>query len=403
MSSLPNTQSVYSEKTNSSCETPSATRQRSTSISPENVAGSGQLQYEFIIQTALDCSLVNTAILSEKMDEDGSIKDALDVIINGVSKSWAPFKATMASLVAKIKYPDWDTRYHQTQIGGKFSLRGIDRNYVSDFLYKNGMYDTPTEFALTRSFEKPEPFNKTYSGKISPKECKAAFLNVVEIVNTASTLDLCHAALAYLSAFLKTRKDQTTTLRNTVVAKSSKLLEILDVLSALEEINKLGSGSSVIPVIITHTLLSTIQPYLWPGISIQPLKEHTTADMRCASYGDVEGMDAQSTPKIAIEIKHKIPINESIVMVFDSKTNKDDIPLKFIITTAKTTRWIAKNNICVDSLSNFVASHLQQALFHENRICVMFVEELRMRMVDYRNIGVQIKSSVNEILTPLLV
>ena len=357
--------------------------------------------YSSILQKALDSNIVSTTRLTEKCG-DICIKDELDIISKNISKSWAPLKATIVSVIAKIMYPEWDTRKHQTQIGGKYSLRSIDRFYVSDYLYKKGLYDTSTEFALTRSFEKAEPFNKQYSGMISPKECKTSFLNIVEIINTKIDIYLFNDILVYLMTFLKNRKDATTSLKNSIVV-CSKDINILDVSKLLDKINEVGSGSSVIPVIISHTLLSVIQQYLWVGITIKPLKEHTAPDNHSNSYGDIEGLDIHFKPKIAIEVKHKISINDTIVEIFDRKIKDEDIPLKFIITTAKTERKVVQNNICIDTLNGFVISYLQQTLFHERTICLIFIKELRTQIVCYKNMNLSIKESINQILTSLLV
>jgi hypothetical protein len=89
--------------------------------------------------------------------------------------------------------------------------------------------------------------------------------------------------------------------------------------------------------------------------------------------------------------------------LFDEKIKDEDIPLKFIITTAKTERKVVQNNICIDTLNGFVISYLQQTLFHESTICLIFIKELRTQIVSYKNLSVSIKESVNEILTSLLV
>ena len=362
-----------------------------------------KVNYSLLLQKALDSNIVDTTRLMEKYG-DICIKDELDIISKNTSKSWAPLKACVVSVIAKIANPDWDTRNHQTQIGGKYSLRTIDRNYVSNYLFNNGLYDTPTEFALTRSFEKPEPFNKEYSGNISPKECKISFLNIVEVINTKIDIHLLNDILVYLITFLKNRKETTTTLKNSIIVSSNDVnIHILDVSKLLDKINNLGSGSSVIPVIISHTLLSVIQPYLWVGISIKPLKEHTAPDNHSKSHGDIEGLDINFKPKIAIEVKHKITINDTIVAIFNEKIKDEDIPLKFIITTAKTERKVVQNNICIDTLNGFVISYLQQTLFHERTICLKFIKELRIQIVSYKNMSVSIKESINEILTSLLV
>lgn len=352
--------------------------------------------YVSILQKVLDSNSVDTTRLTEIIDE-------LDKILKNISSSWAPLKATIVSVIAKIVNPDWDTRYHQTQIGGKYSLRTIDRCNVSNYLYNKGLYDSPTEFALTRSFEKAEPFNKNYSGMISPKECKTSFLNVVEIINTKNDTQLLNDILIYLLSFLKKRKEANTSLKNSIVVCSKDNMNMLNVSKLLDETNKLGSGASVIPVIIAHTLLSVIQPYLWVGITIKPLKEHTAPDNHSKSYGDIEGLDISFNCKIAIEVKHKISINDTIVAIFDEKTKDEDIPLKCIITTDKAERRVVQNNICIDTLNGFVISYLQQTLFHEKTICLLFIEELRKQIVSYKNMSVSIKESMNQILTSLLV
>jgi hypothetical protein len=357
--------------------------------------------YSSLLQNALDSKIIDTTRLTEKCG-DVCIKDELDIISNNISKSWAPLKATIVSVIAKIAYPDWDTRNHQTQIGGKYSLRTIDRHYVSNYLYKKGLYDTSTEFALTRSFEKAEPFNKKYSGMISPKKCKTSFLNIVEVINTKIDIHILNDMLVYLMIFLKNRKETTAILKNSIVV-SSKDMNILDVSKLLDEINTLGSGSSVIPVIVAHTLMSVIQPYLWVEMSMKPLKEHTAPDNHSKSYGDIEGFDISSRPKIAIEVKHKISINDTIVEIFNRKIKDEDIPLKFIITTAKTERKVVQNNICIDTLNGFVISYLQHTLFHEREICLIFIKKLRTQIVSYKNMSISIKESINNILTSLLV
>jgi hypothetical protein len=238
---------------------------------------------------------------------------------------------------------------------------------------------------------------------IKPKESKTSFLNIVEVINTYNDIHLCNDILVYLITFLKNRKASATSLMSSIVVSSKDDMNIRDVSKILDEINKLGSGSSVIPVIIAHTLLYVIQPHLWKGISLKPLREHTSPDNHSKSYGDIEGLDIYSNPKIVIEVKHKIQINDTMVAIFHKKTKDEDIPLKFIITTAKTDKKIIENNICIDLLNGFVISQLQHTLFYERGICLIFIKELRTRIVSYKNVSISIKESIDKILTTLLV
>lgn len=340
-------------------------------------------------------SIIQSAIRSEKYHLSEKIKGDLDVIIKNTDKSWAPLKAVVASTVAKIVHPDWDTRKHQKQIGGKHSLRMIDKSYVCDYLFKNGYYDTATEFSLTRSFEKAEPYTQTYSGNICPKESKRAFLNSVEVINTDASDTLLNDILVYVMLFLKDRRAKNTLLKN-AVGEVSNNLTLSDVSDTLDTMFTLGSGMSVIPVIVTHTLLSVILPHVFPGVSLKKLNEHTAPDNHTKSCGDIEGSNEQSDPVIAIEVKHNIKITESIIMTFDKKTN--GVPLKFILTTAKTPKAFVKNNICVDTVSGFVVTHLQHCMMYEPDICSIFMRELRHTIVSYHNISIKSKEAITAIL-----
>jgi hypothetical protein len=341
-------------------------------------------------------SLLQTALNTETIDESriSSVKDDINTITKNIRKSWAPLKATVVSVVAKLKYPDWDTRKHQTQIGGKYSLRTIDRCNVSDYLFKHGLYDTVTEFALTRSFEKAEPFTRSYTGNISPKECKSAFLNLVEVINTTATPELLTDILVYLMLFLKDRSAKILALRNSTL-EVSKEIDLLDVATFLERVNTIESGASVLPVIIVHTVLSTVQPYMFPRISVQALKEHTAADSHSNSYGDIEAFRDTTIPVIAIEVKHKQAITEGIVGTFDKKTTDASIPLKFILTTAATQKRVVNRNICIDTVTGFTTSYLQQALLFEPTICSLFLKALRTNCMDYTNLSLSLKETLN--------
>ena len=359
------------------------------------------VDYSTIIQSAIDSLSVDTSILEWKYDGTISVKENLDVIINNIGKSMAPFKATVVSLVAKMKHPEWDTRKHQIQIGGKFSLRTIDKCYVAAYLFKKGYYDTPTEFALTRSFEKSEPYTKSYTGNISPKEAGRAFLNIAEVINTTECVPLIKTMLAYLMMFLRERTAKNTALKTSSTLETSKKLSLEDISKLLDSFNTLGSGISVLPVIVVHTVLSVVQQYLFPAVAFPELKEHTASDMKSRSYGDVEGFN-NNTPLIVIEVKHNIVINETIVMNFDKKTNDASIPLKYILTTSKTSRHFVKNNICIDTVSGFTISYLQQSLLHDANICSIFMKELRINIMSYHNLPVDKKENINNIIISLL-
>jgi hypothetical protein len=342
--------------------------------------------------TVLETALVKNSFNFDSFKVDNTYVQQLEVICSNVVKSWAPFKAVTVSVAAKLIHSDWDTRNHQTQLGGKCSLRSIDKNYVSDFLFKNGYYDTPTEFALTRSFEKCEPFHENYSGNISPKPCKLAFLNIVRTINTQENDGYLEETLVYLLCFLKRRKGEKLTLINSSIVLK-RPVDSNAVFRLCEFISDVGSGGSVVPIIAMHTLLELVQPKLWHTARVNPLKHHTASDKH-GSYGDLEVLDVVSSlPIVVVEGKHKIAINDSIVRIFETKVKLVDVPFKYIVTTHRTPFRITDSNIWIEEFTSFIMGFLQR--LQDAAVYASFVLKFRKDVLAFDNLSMEVKETLS--------
>ena len=354
--------------------------------------------YSSILQKALDSNIVDTTRLMEKFG-DISIKDHLD----SLNKSRATQAVAIASLVAKQAVPDWDTRLHEVQIGGTHNLRGISGK-VNAILYSKRLLPTCTDYAcLTPAFKGVRtPFYKEFTGSIKPRESLPALLSILDLINTNATPELLTTILQYILSYLKDKKKTDDTLKDSVVV-SSREFSIIDVTNTLNKLHALGNGSSKLPVIVVFTIVSILQPYLWPKLSIVPLKEHTEAD-KDRSCGDVEAVDSSNKPTIAFEIKHNLPITDSVIQTFHDKISGKDVGSSFILSTkTDTLKRIVNHNISIDTLNGFVSMYLHLALSYEKNICLTFLHELRKNIVNHPNLDITIKESANEILTSLLV
>jgi hypothetical protein len=354
--------------------------------------------YSSILKKALDFDIVDANPLEERF-RDVRIKDNLDRL----NKSRATQAVAIASLVAKLVVPDWDTRLHEVQIGGTHNLRSISGK-VNAVLYSLGLLPTSTDYAcLTPAFKgNRAPFNKEFTGSIKPRESLPALLSILELINTTASPELLTNMLQYILLYLKDKKKRDDTVKESVVV-SSRDFSITDIINTLIKLHALGDGSSKLPVIVVFTTVSIIQPYLWPTLSIVPLKEHTEAD-KDRSCGDVEAVDSLNKPMIAIEIKHNLPITDSVIQTFDEKISGKDIPLTFILSTkTDTVNKFVKDDINIDTVNRFVTGLLQHTLFHKKNICSIFLHELRKNIVNHPNLNITIKESANEILRSLLV
>lgn len=307
-------------------------------------------------------------------------KQLIDVILTGVSKSWAPLKALTVSIVAKLAYPPWDTRCHQKQIpGGLFSLRTIDKQYVSSELFSRGLYETPTEFALTRSFEKSEPFNDTYTGNISPKECKHSFLSLVRIINTGFDRKMCRAMLLYILKHLHERKQRTVRLINAATPISSTSLSLVrELLKGVFQSRELQSIPRIAEIVV-HVACTVASKHLWLGSCVRPLRRHTAPDNHCNACADIEieKLSDRSVFLVA-EVKH-LQINDDVIAVFRSKTQ--GVLYRYLLSTHELRERMEVGEIIVDSIESFVVQKLHDCLFHSMSVSTDYTNMLRQAIL----------------------
>ncbi len=327
------------------------------------------------------------------------IKTYLDTIIRATgSKSWAPFKATLASALAKIQDPNWDTRLHKKNLGGIRSLRGFDNRFVCGPLFSRyEYYPSATTFALTRTFEQNEPFTLNYSANIKPPEAKKAFLNVVHIINVDKyNRFLLRSIVLYLLNYLKDFKNKKFFLNKSFKSTECSLENTFKLLKNLFD-NLPSAGSSSIPEIGVHTVCETVLPYLWPTITtIKPLKIHTSPDNHSHSYGDIEGFSSKGKLLLVIEVKHKIDVDGIIISIFNKKLKGENVPLQYILTTRKTNRRYEKN-ISILSVINFIMEQLQSANLQTKDICSKFENVFFRKIMDDRRLSLIVQNKVDEI------
>jgi hypothetical protein len=343
---------------------------------------------EDVIKTVVDFDEENIA--------SNELLDEVDTILQ--SPFEAPIKAIVVSLLSKLAYPEWDTRKHQVQLGGLYSLRSIDTTIVSKRLYEIGWYKTNTPFALTRSFELKEPYTMEYSGSIKPVKTKIAFLTIVNKINEDFNRKLCIDIIKYILNYLRKRHEATIVLRNSsIVIKNNVTLKTIK--SILSDIFKVGIGMSVTPSIVTYTVCNVIKNHLWKDIDLRPLKEHTANDKH--SIGDIEAYTLDNIPFMAIEIKHNLDITESIVSTFERKTT--NVKLKYILTTKGISSKFTDTNIYIGNVVEWAVFYLHSCIIHNPDIASEFVILLRKTLLEYRNLGDDNKIKIDNIFTTHLV
>jgi hypothetical protein len=313
----------------------------------------------------------------------GTIRSHINLLLSLTRKNKSVLKALISSLLSKLKYPDWDTRFHKKSIKGLENLDRIDEKYISPLLFEKGYYNSSTKFSLTASLNLSEPFTKNYKGGISPKECKNSFLVLMEEMNENPKFD-CEKVLLYILQKLKERKDDLQKLqKKTLVLKELNMVNIKDLLN---EIFDTVENCSVVPVIAIHCLCVNNQK----DLMIKPLKEHTTCDKNTDSFGDIEGYDNEGKLKLAIEIKHKIKIDDNIKNIFNAKSKQDYFYNRYILTTLPTTFNYDENNIIYWNVIDYIVAN-NKINFND------YISLFRKAIFDYKNLDIKVKEDCEKI------
>lgn len=263
----------------------------------------------------------------------GSAKADLDVVLANAENGKAVLAVVITSLVKKVINPAQDIRKHQAGMQGGYSGRGLDTKSITPFLKSK---DFPAMASgsgwLTRSLEQSAPYTLDYQGKITPKELKQAFLNILDKVQSGGlNPDL---ALAYLLDGLVKQRSTTSTLR---MARPTSLTieQIVHLLDKHFSARYSSAGASRLPVLAIYSayqqMIKEVGRYkTW---TLGPLASHTSADTKSGAVGDIQVLDNKDVVE-AVEVKHGIVITKGMITDAFKKFRKQPVQRYYILSTA---------------------------------------------------------------------
>jgi hypothetical protein len=314
------------------------------------------------------------------------IRESIDTLFSNTRKNKSVLKAFISAVISKIKYKDWDTRLHKKKIGGFENLDSIDSRFISPILFEKGYYTSLTKFSLTESLNLNEPFTLDYIGGISPKESKEAFLFLMERLNDGNYKFDCENITYYIFQKLKKKNDTVVSLQNKTFLIKENTINMKNIDEILNEIFDTVENGSVLPVIAIHCLCINS----WSNLNIKPLKEHTACDKNTNSYGDIEGYDKEGNIKLAIEVKHKIKIDDNIINIFNKKTKKNYFYNRFILTTSSMNFIGDKNNLVYNNVVEFIKNNIRQSPEE-------YILSFRKAILEYKNLDLKVKEDCEKI------
>ncbi|MGI8787817.1 MAG: hypothetical protein ACR2HG_08675 [Pyrinomonadaceae bacterium] len=271
-------------------------------------------------------------ILNELSDE--AIRE-LKIVADNAESLKAVLGVTLTSLVYKIYQPAQDIRFHQENMRGGYSGRTFDTKFVTPFLQNHFPHFAMAESAwLTRSLEQPFPYTLDYGGKIRNKQLKAAFLNLLDRLQ--SRKNIAEKLLVALFALLLEKSAAHESL-----FAASKVLGNLTISKIIEAVGqhiffRYGvSGAARLPVLAIYAVyeLLTQDVKRYENKTLAPLESHTSPDSRSKALGDIEVLNADGDCFEAVEIKHGKPVTAGMLGIVFRKIQNESVERYYILTT----------------------------------------------------------------------
>lgn len=257
----------------------------------------------------------------------------LEEVIQRAEVNKGVLTVLMTSLLVKAMRPEQDVRRHQEGMAGGYSGRVIDTQYVTPFL-KSKRFPAMSESGwLTRSLEQPHSYMLDYPGKITPNSVKKAFLQLLNAVETKSTL--AKVLLRYaLARLIEVRDKSAVTAITPVTTKSWRIHQIAALFSRHFAHPYRTYGAARLPVLALYAAYQCMVTEMnrYQSMNLRPLESHTSPDRRSGAIGDIE-VRKDDKPFEGVEVKHGIEITVGIVEEAYTKIRSYPVERYYVLST----------------------------------------------------------------------
>lgn len=256
----------------------------------------------------------------------------LQFIIDNFERGKGVLTVLITSLVHKLHNPEQDIRLHQDNMRGGYSGRGIDTKHITPFMKAMEFPAMAESGWLTRSLEQNLPYDLNYPGKITPKELRKAFLNVLDMVQNQNKSPEKYLLLLFAKLVENRERKKVELAKPTNLSISA----IIHYLKEHFEASYSSRGASRLPTLAIYAIYQCMikEVKRFDGKALMPLEEHTSSDKSSGRVGDIEVRDAKGRIFEAVEIKHGISIGTQLIRDAYEKFKSHPIERYYLLTTA---------------------------------------------------------------------
>lgn len=276
-------------------------------------------QSQILIDIFNDANFIN---LNKKEQE------FIKIIAQNAYTQKGVFTVLTTLLFYKFLNPNQDIRYHKKELENGFSGRSFDTKVVTPTLRTLNLPAMAESGWLTRSLEQANPYTLDYKGKISNKELKSAFLQILDIVESSSNKqqgslkakDFLNALFVYVKEETKNNAIKIIPLQN---ADNLSITNIISMLNSHFTHRYNTVGGAKLPVIAFYAIYQILIKELkrYENCILKPLGKLTASDKTSRTAGDIEIIKNDKLYE-AIEIKFNREIDKNIIDIAFSKIIK---------------------------------------------------------------------------------
>jgi DNA (cytosine-5)-methyltransferase 1 len=258
-----------------------------------------------------------------------------------IDRATSAFTNIVTCLVCCLVDPNVDPRYHRSPKkempkppNGRswFAGRTISEDIIYPWMTSRGMRTAKSGWQ-TRTFERLRPYTLNYPENIS--HIKNEFLGILDAVANQKV-----SAEKVLTYFFYLERSENNVRQSAINSLQERIISTIPVLiltiinSIKEHFDK--SNNSRLPVLAVHAVYQTILPEIvkYQDKYLADLAEHSASDLRTKAIGDIEILNQSNEVIEAVEVKHKIIIDNVLVLKSCEKIRKSQVSRYYILSTS---------------------------------------------------------------------
>jgi DNA (cytosine-5)-methyltransferase 1 len=293
------------------------------------------------IERALDDALVRATVAPRRLLLPDDVRGWITSFNKQIDRqATSAFNNIITCLACAAADPTCDPRYHRqpnaempSPSTGRtyFTGRSISEQIVYPWLARQGFRGSMSGWQ-TRVFERNQPYTLKYRENIA--RVKIEFLSLLDAASSsrAKPTDVMAEFFRLEREHLEQREAISELLAKHPTASEISIGVVIEALTEHFQMEQ----SARLPVLAIQAIYKALLPSVkrFDGRRLAELSEHSAADVNTGAVGDVEIIDSDDNVFEAVEVKHRIEIDDNIIRRACEKIRQSTTSRYYVLSTA---------------------------------------------------------------------